>query len=356
SLLQNKLLFFKIIGVMASRGCFEQSNQESNSCIFSSIVNYTNGSQLKYISCASVQSQIKFLYTEIEKHWNTLTNEEEKKILKQYARDGYNLSFGYLIGYLLVPFTPMLLDLIDPLNETRPKAFPYFAEYFIDNQKYYFELTIHGWIVCIISVQIYVTFDATYTQLVQHSCALFAIVEYRLGQATKMVTSDEDSSHKDTDKVAYNMMVGAINYHKQAIQFVGLIEECYSLLSFLIIILNTAVVSLAAVVTMLYIEKGNQKQAIRIGMLYVAFSFHLLYNTYPGQKVIDSSTRIQEAAFHCEWFNTSSKTKQLIKIIMLRSIVPCTLTAKTLVVLDLESFAFVFKKSISYITVISSMR
>ena len=79
--------------------------------------------------------------------------------------------------YITLPLAPAVLDMIDPLNETRPKAFPYFAEYFIDDQKYYFELTVHGWIVCILSVQIYATFDSTYAQTVHHACALFAIVE-----------------------------------------------------------------------------------------------------------------------------------------------------------------------------------
>ncbi|XP_032456677.1 uncharacterized protein LOC100328556 isoform X2 [Nasonia vitripennis] len=262
---------------------------------------YFTGSQIKYITCVSVESQMKFLYEEIARHWKTLTSEEEKKILSQYAQDGYDLALGYLIsiniilvGYITLPLAPMLLDIIDPLNETRPKAFPYFAEYFIDDQKYYFELTVHGWIVCILSVQIYGTFDATYTQLVQHSCALFAIVEYRLNKATKIEPSI--SSVKEKDEAIYNEMVDAIIYHKQAIQFVGLIEKCYTFVFFGVITLNTAVVSLAAVDTMLNLDKGNHKQMIRIGLLYIGFSFHLLYNMYPGQKVIDSSTRIQQAA------------------------------------------------------------
>lgn len=72
---------------------------------------------------------------------------------------------------------PVFLDMIEPLNYTRQRMFPYFAEYFIDDQKYYFELTVHCWIVCILSVQIFGTFDTTYAQCVQHARALFAIVE-----------------------------------------------------------------------------------------------------------------------------------------------------------------------------------
>lgn len=38
---------------------------------------------------------MKFLYEEIARHWKTLTSEEEKQILSQYAQDGYNLALGY---------------------------------------------------------------------------------------------------------------------------------------------------------------------------------------------------------------------------------------------------------------------
>ena len=47
---------------------------------------------------------------------------------------------------------------------------------------------------------------------------------------------------------------------------------------------------------MLNLENGNTKQMIRIGFLYIGFSFHLLYNMSPGQRVADSSTHIQNAA------------------------------------------------------------
>ena len=53
---------------------------------------------------------------------------------------------------------------------------------------------------------------------------------------------------------------------------------------------------LSLIKTMLNIEKGNTKQAIRIGIVYFGFSFHLLYNMLPGQGVIDSSIKIQDAA------------------------------------------------------------
>ncbi|NP_001164405.1 odorant receptor 154 [Nasonia vitripennis] len=324
---------------------------------------YFSGCQIKYLSFLRVEAKMKYLYNKIAEHWKSLSSKDEIKTLEEYGEIGRGLTLGYIIPiniilviYISLPLLPLLLDVIDPQNETRPKQFPYFAEYFIDDQKYYFELTIHGWIVCILSVQIYGTFDTTYTQCVQHACGLFGIVEQRLRKATKLASSNAFSTQEEKDEKVYDKVIDAILLHKEAIQFVNLIEDCYSFSYFFVVTLNTAVVSLAAVDTMLNLENGNTKQMVRIGALYIGFSFHLLYNMSPGQRVIDSSTNIQNAAFHCDWFNASSKTKTLIRIIMLRSLTPCQFTAGKLIVLHLESFAFVFKNSISYVTVVGSMR
>ncbi|XP_014222944.1 odorant receptor 9a-like [Trichogramma pretiosum] len=326
---------------------------------------YFTGSQMKYMSFVRVESKMKFIFEEISRHWNTLTDAKEQKLLRENGRYGRIIALGYIIPiniilvvYITVPLAPAVLDIIDPLNESRPKAFPYFAEYFIDDQKYYFELTIHGWIVCILSVQIYATFDTTYQLCMQHVCALFSIVENRIREANKLSwRGNSDSDHKiQMRDRSYERMIQAVVLHKEAMRFIGLIEECYTFVYSYVVLANTLLLSLTAVDTMLNFEKGNFKQMIRLGMLYIGFSFHLLYNMNPGQNVIDSSVHIQEAAFHTNWYDSSSKTKQLLRIIMMRSWRPCKLTANGVVTLNLETFAFVFKKSISYVAVIGSVR
>lgn len=82
-----------------------------------------------------------------------------------------------LVIYVLVPLTPVFLDAIVPLNETRSRSLPYFAEYFVDEKTYYFQLTAHAWIVIPLTVQVFCAFDTTYAVCAQHACALFSIVE-----------------------------------------------------------------------------------------------------------------------------------------------------------------------------------
>ena len=72
---------------------------------------------------------------------------------------------------------PAVLDVIMPLNASRQKTFPYYAEYFIDDEDYYYQLMMHGTLVFTISVMVYVSIDTMYACCSQHLCGLFAIVE-----------------------------------------------------------------------------------------------------------------------------------------------------------------------------------
>lgn len=48
-----------------------------------------------------------------------------------------------LVSYIFVQFTSILLDIVIPLNESRPRELLFPAEYFIDQQKYFYVIIIH---------------------------------------------------------------------------------------------------------------------------------------------------------------------------------------------------------------------
>ncbi|XP_014205442.1 uncharacterized protein LOC106637244 [Copidosoma floridanum] len=324
---------------------------------------YFGMSQIKYMSCIRVQPKMKYLYEKIMRHWSTFSSQEDINMLRECATIGRKLTIGYavlvnvaLTAYLSLPLVPVLLDVVKPLNETRPRVFPYFAEYFVDDQKYYFQLSVHGWVVCTISAQLYVVFHTNCIQCAQHACGLFLCVEQRLQRATAIATNKTFLSKTERDAKVYLNIVDAVHLHKEAIQCVNLMDDSFTLCYFVIVIFGTIIISFAAVVTLLRFEAGEMEQTIRFGGLYIGFTALLFVSMYPGQTIAESSANVKNAVFHSNWFNTCPKSKQLIKIIMLRSSVPCQYTAGKLVTLNFESFGFVFKKSVSLVTIIASIR
>jgi len=70
---------------------------------------------------------------------------------------------------------PQFLDIISPMNESRPRRLPIIAEYFIDQERYFYFILLHINAAMFIGI---VAFVATSTMLVaylKHACGMFKI-------------------------------------------------------------------------------------------------------------------------------------------------------------------------------------
>lgn len=82
-----------------------------------------------------------------------------------------------VIAYFVVSVSPVVLDFVDPLNETRPKKPNFFhVNYGVDPDKYYWFIFVHGFVVMVVSITIIVALESMYIVLIVHACALFEIV------------------------------------------------------------------------------------------------------------------------------------------------------------------------------------
>lgn len=78
--------------------------------------------------------------------------------------------------YVLAPIAIIVLDIILPLNETRPKTLVYPAEYLVNPEKYYYILLLSEYIGFVICVLIGIITDTTYYLLLAHICGMYAIL------------------------------------------------------------------------------------------------------------------------------------------------------------------------------------
>lgn len=58
--------------------------------------------------------------------------------------------FGMFL-FILLQYIPVLLDIVMPLNESRPLKILFEAEYFVDQQKYFHVLAMHINIVILLA-------------------------------------------------------------------------------------------------------------------------------------------------------------------------------------------------------------
>jgi len=80
--------------------------------------------------------------------------------------------YSALVLFMLVPLQSLLLSSSN--DTTRPLLHQ--VKYYIDMEKYYFPILIHGYITAIICVSVAIAADTMYVIVVQHVCGLFMII------------------------------------------------------------------------------------------------------------------------------------------------------------------------------------
>nr|QNL15021.1 olfactory receptor 77 [Aulacocentrum confusum] len=177
-------------------------------------------------------AMMKQLVIAIEEDWKTFSSGPENEILNEYAKFGRKVTiyyagalYGSMIPMMLVPLTPIILDIVAPMNESYPKHLMFQQiEFLLDFERYFYPLLIHGYLGTFTYLTIIIAIDTMFMVYIQHACAKFAI----LGLFLEKVAKDTDG---DIEKNDYNQMVQCVSSHNDAIEsvtkFVLTVENQY---------------------------------------------------------------------------------------------------------------------------------
>lgn len=81
-----------------------------------------------------------------------------------------------LFAYLLLTFSPIILNVLKPLNESRLMQPVYPALFPFDQDKYLTYILFYGVVTSILGILIFCAIDGMYITTVHHACGLFAII------------------------------------------------------------------------------------------------------------------------------------------------------------------------------------
>ncbi|KAF3054397.1 Odorant receptor 106 [Nylanderia fulva] len=306
--------------------------------------------------------KMKMILIHIQRDWQLWAIESEYEILLKFAETGRSITVGYAGGMYvfgcLFPVMAMIPKIVgkNVTSEysTRPVGFPYHVEYFIDLNTYYYPVLIHNYIVTAIRLTTIVASDTCIAMLVQHCCALFSIVRYRLEHIRKSIKQDKKLALLEEDDKIYKNFTYCIRKHEDALQFASILETVYTKQLFIEVGLIIGAMSMSA------LQATNEVLtphiAIRHAGYIIAQLLHLYIVCWLGQEVIDNSSSIYTSIYRGEWYESSPKSRKLLNVMMLRSISPCTLTVGKIMVLSLPSFSAVVRASASYFTVFQSVQ
>ena len=74
--------------------------------------------------------------------------------------------------------TPQILDIILPLNATRPKKLPFPVEYFVNYEEYFYWILFHIFVTAIIEICVIIGCESVLAVFTEHACGLFSIIGY----------------------------------------------------------------------------------------------------------------------------------------------------------------------------------
>lgn len=99
-----------------------------------------------------------------------------------------------MLFYWSLCLSPIILDVIDPLNETRTKICIFHTDSGIDKHKYYWFVLAHEFLVTMVALAVLIAVETAYFTFAVHVCALFEVVGCVLSpfgkiDCTKQVTS-----------------------------------------------------------------------------------------------------------------------------------------------------------------------
>lgn len=86
--------------------------------------------------------------------------------------------FFMVIIFIMVPLTPILLDIIRPLNESRPRFFAVAIEWRIDKEKYFVPIFCYNISIIVTGTIIMVGVDTMHVTCTIHACSLFSTIRY----------------------------------------------------------------------------------------------------------------------------------------------------------------------------------
>nr|XP_033343058.1 uncharacterized protein LOC117230073 isoform X1 [Megalopta genalis]XP_033343059.1 uncharacterized protein LOC117230073 isoform X1 [Megalopta genalis] len=326
----------------------------------------------KYVNVMVKIDKVRDLLTFIKIDSERWANQPEDKIYRALSMKG-RLYVQILVAYVgsatSVYFVFPVYTLITETrnqkigNSSEPRSLLYQADYHVDQETYFFWITLHAYYLTLLTVVLVVAMDSFYIIVIHHSCVLFTIVGFKLRTAhivDKTILYKDNEWQKleiikltaEEQEKTFRNVIQCVSEHNRALQYVDLIQSMFSTTLLIQIGLNIVSLSISAVEMLLYM---NQIEiALGMGCWLAAQEFHLLFLCLPGQRLSNSSENVYYNSLECMWYLFSSKTIVVYQFFLQNTIQTRELIAMKLTVLNMETFQAVTRLAASYFTVLSS--
>ncbi|XP_071648054.1 uncharacterized protein [Temnothorax longispinosus] len=293
------------------------------------------------------------LFERMSKDWALQKTHDEAKIMHEHAETSrlftlcsISLTYITIAIYCMWIFTPEVLDILSPMNESRPRSQPVDIQLFVNEERYFYVVRYHTCLLLIIIPLIYVGCSTLFVTLAQHVCGMCKLMGNR-AERIFCVAENETAYDLIQESQSYRNLVVFVRQHYNVIQFVDIIETCHTV-PFLMELTGMVFLMSLTLIEVLTISSNNFERTFRsVSVAIIGQSYIFMY-CYMGQRVTDVSSSICEKIFNSTWYDAVVTKQKALLMIMMRRYHPLILTACKLYVMSLQNFGMTLQTAISY--------
>ncbi|XP_029678507.1 uncharacterized protein LOC115244726 [Formica exsecta] len=224
------------------------------------------------------------------------------------------------------------------------------TEYFIDQEKYPYLITLHRHAACCIGLLAMLTTGTMLLTYLQHTCAMFSIACYRIKQAIGILQKDGfRNEQKSCEEI-----IRAVNIHCKAMKLSNFLISNFSGSYFCLI--AAGVLCLSCNLLRLASFTGNFGQLILSLTNLIIHYVYLFLANYTAQEVTDHNEYLFATVYNVRWYMAPIHIQKIILFLLQRGTKSFHLILGGVFVASLQSAASIASASISYFTVFYSTR
>ncbi|XP_047354364.1 uncharacterized protein LOC124950913 [Vespa velutina] len=312
--------------------------------------------------CCLLQKNLILRYLEdIMNDWNNIRKIKQFDVLLDYAFLYRKCIFMFIISYnsyvslmFLLALKPFLLDLMKPLNETRPRTLIIPMNWYNGQEAHFLKILIFQLVISIILGLGVISGLSLYILFLQHTCAMFHITSSLLDN---ILDVKEKNIKVIDDRIIYKRIINVIKFHKRSIQCIDLFNNIFNVASFIQMICVICFIGIAVISIFDEYKSSSDISSLGLSILYVIFHLIWVFVVFHiGQHLQNISEAAFYKAYETPWYLFSHQSQRLITFMIAQSYKPIYLSIGKMFMASHEHFAWIIRSSISYAMALYSLR
>ncbi|XP_043473540.1 uncharacterized protein LOC122505781 isoform X3 [Leptopilina heterotoma] len=256
---------------------------------------------ISYFFLTAKTENIRQIFIHIYEDYETLqVDAKELEILLKYSKMTKIVIISYIVyttstmfAYVIIGQIPYYMDLINPLNETRPR--------------------------------------------------------YKILSINK----NKDGEFLDVDDpVMYENACACAKLHIRILAFIELTNSCFAMA--LLLLFSTTVMIMSFHLSMIILKQQDFNYFVKGVSIAIGQAIHIFFNCFTGQMVQSQSSNLTSHLYDFHWYDTKKKIAMVIYYMTSRSLIECNLNVGKTLVLGLDLYTTIMKTIFSYLNVLNS--